>query len=188
MLQSGHDQHLLQQRDELSRHLISSPYDPVAYLKRAKTYQCLGYPDLSCMDMYKLLLLLDEINDEDGEYHHAAFEASQAVFQNGSRTQNQDAADCSSLSAWASHLHEQALVHLAHCLSTVGCQRSALETIRHAMEIFPRSPEIEAQHQRLQDKLKHYSAGKSSYIEQFCMIGFSFLVGRRLATLIVPRV
>ncbi|KXJ97622.1 hypothetical protein Micbo1qcDRAFT_230226 [Microdochium bolleyi] len=68
-------QNLLQERQVLTDQLLESPYDAIAYLRRAVVYTNLSYPDLAAGDAYKALLLTDEVGDESFEYHERASEA-----------------------------------------------------------------------------------------------------------------
>lgn len=67
--------HLLDRRKEYTDSITGSPYDAIPYLGRAETHAKLGYPDLAAGDAYRALLLVDEVQDESGEYHEQALEA-----------------------------------------------------------------------------------------------------------------
>ena len=66
---------LLLHRQTLTDELIRNPYSIKTHLDRSKCYESLGYPDLASGDAYKALLLLDELLDEDFEYHENVLEA-----------------------------------------------------------------------------------------------------------------
>lgn len=68
---------LLETRQKLTDDLLQTPYDFIAYLRRAVVYVDLGYPDLAAGDAYRALLLTDEVIDESFEYHSQACEALQ---------------------------------------------------------------------------------------------------------------
>lgn len=56
------------------------PYDPLRRFFLADCYEHLGYPDLAVGEMYKALLLIDEILDECGEYSEEAFNSIARLF------------------------------------------------------------------------------------------------------------
>jgi len=56
------------------------PYNPEARLALSRCYQDAGFPDLAASEAYMALLLVDEIQDEYGEYHEQATEATQELF------------------------------------------------------------------------------------------------------------
>ena len=66
---------VLEHRQSLTEQLVESPYHACLYLDRARCYQDLGFPDLAAGDAYKALLLIDEAQDESGEYHDQSLEA-----------------------------------------------------------------------------------------------------------------
>lgn len=74
----------LQLQDRISKSIEEQPYCLPFYRERAWIYEALGFPDLAAMDFYKALLLLDELDDEDAEYHEQATEALQAYLTNPS--------------------------------------------------------------------------------------------------------
>lgn len=65
----------LYERNRLTEELYRLPYDLGLYLKRAITYEHLGFSDLAAGDAYRALLLIDEVQDGSGEYHPYALEA-----------------------------------------------------------------------------------------------------------------
>ncbi|KAI9875973.1 MAG: hypothetical protein M1830_007655, partial [Pleopsidium flavum] len=65
----------LHERTRLTGELYKHPYDLELYLKRAITYEHLGFSDLAAGDAYRALLLTDEAQDDSGEYHRYALEA-----------------------------------------------------------------------------------------------------------------
>lgn len=71
----AHIADLLDRRKELTEGIIASPYDAILYLQRAAVYSDLKYPDLTAGDAYRALLLVDEAQDESGEFHEQAREA-----------------------------------------------------------------------------------------------------------------
>ena len=50
------------------------PYSIPARLSLTSAYAAAGYPDLGAGEAYVSLLLLDELRDVTGEYHHAVCE------------------------------------------------------------------------------------------------------------------
>ena len=66
---------LLHKRQVLTDELIRNPYSIKAQLERSKCYEALKYPDLAVGDAYKALLLIDELLDEEFEYHEDVLEA-----------------------------------------------------------------------------------------------------------------
>ena len=66
---------LLHDRQTLTDELIQNPYSIKAYLDRSRRYESLRYPDLAVGDAYKALLLIDELLDEEFEYHEDVLEA-----------------------------------------------------------------------------------------------------------------
>ncbi|KAK2630163.1 hypothetical protein QTJ16_000983 [Diplocarpon rosae] len=75
--------YLLDKRQQITETLIDSPYDLVAYLERAEAYSELGYPDLAAGDIYRALLLIDEVENEGFEYHERALDALRIRAANG---------------------------------------------------------------------------------------------------------
>jgi len=69
---------LLAKRRQLSTALLELPYDLLVYLDRAIVHSDLGYPDLAAGDAYRALLLVDEVRNENFEYHDQALEALRA--------------------------------------------------------------------------------------------------------------
>lgn len=57
----------------LSSALPEHPYSVELYSRIATSYLGLAYPDLAAGAAYKALLLIDNLNDEDGEFHDQAF-------------------------------------------------------------------------------------------------------------------
>lgn len=55
--------------------LQDEPYSLILRLRLAQCYYALGYPDLAAGEAYKLLLLVDEVADQSGEYHGGALDA-----------------------------------------------------------------------------------------------------------------
>lgn len=49
--------------------VLNHPYSISSRLSLAKHYIDLGYPDLSVGEAYLALLLIDELEDETGEWH-----------------------------------------------------------------------------------------------------------------------
>ncbi|KAL8683207.1 MAG: hypothetical protein Q9186_000819 [Xanthomendoza sp. 1 TL-2023] len=70
----GNQPALLRERNNHTHQLLERPYSCITYLRRAISYEKLGYPDLAVGDAYRALLLTDEIADDSGEYHRQAFE------------------------------------------------------------------------------------------------------------------
>ncbi|KAF2838002.1 hypothetical protein M501DRAFT_1017752 [Patellaria atrata CBS 101060] len=57
--------------------LYENPYNMDLREQLIRRYEYLGYPDLASGEAYKILLLVDEVLDESGEYHQQAFSALQ---------------------------------------------------------------------------------------------------------------
>ncbi|KAL8827983.1 MAG: hypothetical protein Q9191_002852 [Dirinaria sp. TL-2023a] len=53
----------------INKDIEGNPYLPNNHLLRAEWYEINGFPDLAAGDVYKALLLSDELRDESGEYH-----------------------------------------------------------------------------------------------------------------------
>lgn len=68
-------QKLLERLQEQHARIDDEPYDHSERLHLAQLYQELGYPDLAAGEAYLAILLLDEIEDESGEYHTEALAA-----------------------------------------------------------------------------------------------------------------
>ncbi|KAL9604022.1 MAG: hypothetical protein Q9219_000784 [cf. Caloplaca sp. 3 TL-2023] len=66
---------LLRARDAFTKQLAEHPYSSFIYSERGSCYESLGYPDLAIGDIYRALLLSDEVVDESGEYHEEALAA-----------------------------------------------------------------------------------------------------------------
>jgi hypothetical protein len=62
----------LARREQLTNALVASPYDLILYLRRAVVHSELGYPDLAAGDAYRALLLTDEVQIENSDYHGEA--------------------------------------------------------------------------------------------------------------------
>ena len=74
---------ILSHHEEVKAH----PYSIVARLDLGHAYLDLGYADLAAGEFYLVILLLDELTDESGEYHAEAVEGwvagDRELFENG---------------------------------------------------------------------------------------------------------
>jgi len=60
---------------DLASAVLRSPYSISTRLALSNHYVELGYPDLAAGEAYLALLLIDECEDESGEWHHDALKA-----------------------------------------------------------------------------------------------------------------
>lgn len=59
----------------INQEIQTNSYLPNNYLFRAEWYEANGFPDLAAGDVYKALLLTDELRDESSEYHEQVLKA-----------------------------------------------------------------------------------------------------------------
>ncbi|KAL8762455.1 MAG: hypothetical protein Q9184_001538 [Pyrenodesmia sp. 2 TL-2023] len=78
-----HKTGLLESRNTFTSQLVQAPYSYITYLKRAECHENLGFADLGAGDVYRALLLIDEVLDESGEYHEQAVEAVRRDLESG---------------------------------------------------------------------------------------------------------
>ena len=155
---------LLDQRESLTRHLHEDPYSLLLFLERARTHGQLGYPDLAIADLYKALLLADEVLDNSGEFHHPAQSSAVKTFSNDDTRhrlllalqlnhgpnhavrspQTEQGPDSHSPSdsricqnIVQDFIIPQASVLLAHALASIGCLRTAYEYIQNTLRSKP---------------------------------------------------
>lgn len=60
---------------DLQSAISDHPYSIPARISLAQHYKELGYPDLAAGEAYVALLLIDELDDESGEWHGNVVEA-----------------------------------------------------------------------------------------------------------------
>ncbi|KAI4746599.1 hypothetical protein E4T50_03056 [Aureobasidium sp. EXF-12298] len=156
---------------ELCSFLPEHPYNIDLYLRIAKAYVEVGYPDLAVGSAYKALLLIDAINNEDEfcdeaieslalsiskeslEYRHQnilenaeilAHLYPEFMLRNKDELVDVDVSDVEVL-VWTKGLFSfQVYALLAQCLHVIGCQRSAAEYCFKAQDLFGEDPTIEA--------------------------------------------
>ena len=148
---------LLERRQLITKRIESDAFSIPLHMYRAAVYAALDFPDLAVMDMYKVLLLTDEILDESGEYHSKASRSAQESIISGFQIENlaesemvlTHLAACEHLIAlvsldsretspaeleeWTDSVRLLARVFLARNLRIIGCLRSALEYVQSAL-------------------------------------------------------
>ncbi|KAF2142052.1 uncharacterized protein K452DRAFT_358520 [Aplosporella prunicola CBS 121167] len=67
---------LLERLDRARTRVLACPYSISCRLQVAELYRALGYPDLAAGEAYRVLLLVDEVLDDSGEYHDQALETA----------------------------------------------------------------------------------------------------------------
>lgn len=116
----------LEQRSRLTEKLSINPYDSFLYLDRARCHEALGYPDLAAGDAYKAILLIDEAEDESGEYHEEALGAIVLRLSSGDEpTSSFDPEDTTSLTNELNRIASESYRILTSNLIECGCLKSA---------------------------------------------------------------
>ena len=118
---------------ELTNELTQNPYKPQLYVQRSTVYQQLGYFDLCVGDAYKALLLIDDAEDEFGEYHEQARSGLRFALPTGT---------CHSVEDYAKLLLVDIYVNLVESLLWCGCLESAREFCHQAIRRLPGEPAI----------------------------------------------
>ncbi|KAL8950095.1 MAG: hypothetical protein Q9222_003840, partial [Ikaeria aurantiellina] len=142
---------ILRERNALTKRLIQRPYSCITYLHRAGCHAELGYPDLAVGDAYRALLLLDEAQDESGEYYEESLESFFDEIGIGGKYNIVKSADLSKASKCipeSTNLHAQlvrslgeqrlgCLAQLSQYLFQCGCLRSAYDFVNRGLEADP---------------------------------------------------
>lgn len=123
------NQKQLEEHKRLTSELLQSPYDPSLYISRASVYHELGYPDLCAGDAYKALLLMDELEDESGEYH----EQASSAFKSRCSSSDTNLEDLTV--TWIACIYEKLTLGLVGC----GDFRAAYDYAQQAARRFPDS-------------------------------------------------
>ena len=145
----------------INRNIQCNPYSPKAYLLRAEWYEANGFPDLEAGDVYKALLLSDELRDESGEYHEQVLKAVEPTTATSHLHRERDVIHGSTNNISADMLNEHvyhddqmAVSHgdcivtadeiasrcyelLASSLLKCGCFKTAYDFARRGSEAFP---------------------------------------------------
>ncbi|KAI4185047.1 MAG: hypothetical protein L6R41_004364 [Letrouitia leprolyta] len=126
---------LLHERGRLTKFLSEHPYSSATYTKRAECHEQLGYPDLAVGDVYRALLLIDEMSDESGEYHKETLEAFRTDFRDSEPVKGDT--DNVLIPLIDKHrLHCFAM--LSRSLIKCGCLRSAYDFAERGLKASPR--------------------------------------------------
>lgn len=152
---------LRDQRTQLTFDLQGNPYSFLLFLERGRVYERLGYPDLAITDIYKALLLADEVLEDSGEFHDEAISSAVNILADGhcrhrlratlglnhgphnlpQRTSTNETLNAQELD-WESSTCQDivqnfvipyASVFLAHCLASIGCLRTAYEYVQNSL-------------------------------------------------------
>lgn len=169
---------LLARRNDVSTKLEEDPYGAPLYLARCEVYNRLRYPDLSAMDAYKVLLIVDELTDESSEFHEEAYasacshlaslpleirrkhvednETARACLVDGKNPPVEE----DEVQAWAQNvLARQAYTRLANALAQCGCLRDAYDFLQQGLRAFPDDVTVLSELQTLQDMAaQHFAA------------------------------
>lgn len=111
----------------LQAEISQSPYNVALRLALADAYQQLFYPDLAAGEAYKALLLVDEINDESGEYHELAMNAAKNGIASHGGASDGEMEEWTVLQWAQTTFSEAAYLTLVHNLLACSCLRSACE-------------------------------------------------------------
>ena len=150
---------LLRDRDKISNALRDDAYSLLLYLQRGHIYDQLGYPDLAVMDVYKALLLADEILESESEFHEQAYASTASMLDGSQAPQSlqdvlvlplkhslygakQELTTCNRPLTDYVDLEElvqsvvvpRASILLAYHLATIGCLRTAYEYAQNALK------------------------------------------------------
>ncbi|KAI9823895.1 MAG: hypothetical protein M1832_002213 [Thelocarpon impressellum] len=142
---------LLTARDRLTESLAASPYDVVAYLRRAAVYGELGYHDLAAGDAYRALLLADEVADDSGEYHERAEEALKEYVE---RDEARRVANGDGLQRALDDKTREAYAILVGSLARSGCLKHALEFYNRGVAAYAGAEEIRCLKDELLEKAR----------------------------------
>ena len=157
---------LLQNRQRLTNELIQNPYSIKVHLDRSKCYESLGYPDLAAGDAYKALLLLDELLDEDFEYHENVLEALEKEHAQLHLNDVDLEAELQKLKAHDSEIRFEAVEHkfndyapetyrlLARNLADCLCLKSAYDYCLQGLDKYHDDEDLEATKLRLLERYK----------------------------------
>jgi len=175
---------LLARRDNLTSALEEDPYNASLYITRSDVYSRLQFPDLAACDAYKVLLLVDELDDEDSEFHEEAFSSARTHIARLPLTVRQHhAASNEALvtllreshtselveeqetQLWAREVFARgAYVRLARNLGRCGCLRTAYNFLQQALSAHPHDEEVlEGFHDILRLAHVHFAARKQSW-------------------------
>ena len=135
--------------ETITEELYRSPYSPLLYVRRAISYQDLGYPDLAAGDAYKALLLTDDASDESGEYHEQVLraveectetfvDATGSCLEEGTKFKESSASDVISITTKASYRL------LAKNLAACGCLQSAFTFCIRGLRVYPKDAILES--------------------------------------------
>jgi len=153
---------LLARRDTLTTALEDDPYNASLYMTRSDVYSRLQFPDLAACDAYKVLLLVDELDDEDSEFHGEACSSARAhiarlpltvrqryaanntalrtLFEKGHDTESVGEEE---IQHWGRDiLARGAYVRLARNLASCGCLRTAYDFLQRALSANPDDEEV----------------------------------------------
>lgn len=153
---------LLARRYTLTTALDEDPYNASLYLARSDVYSCLQFPDLAACDAYKVLLLVDELDDGDSEFHEEAFSSARAHIARLPLTirqqyaanntvlrtlirENHDAQVVKEeeIQLWAREVFARgAYVRLARSLASCGCLRTAYNFLQQALSANANDEEV----------------------------------------------
>lgn len=136
-------------------------YSLPLHWERSKVYEALGFPDLAVMDAYKASLLLDELQDEDAEYHEQTKDAMHDYLQSLTLTDRRGYSWCKHvksldksmaenitqlasrgsfdevISVWMPDLLKEAPLEVARNLATIGCLRAAWVYVDNVLKLHP---------------------------------------------------
>ncbi|KAL8834206.1 MAG: hypothetical protein Q9170_003863 [Blastenia crenularia] len=144
-MEAAHDPtRLLEERENFTKRLSESPYSCIVYLKRAECHEQLRYPDLAAGDVYRALLLIDEISDESGEYHEQALAAFEEDLRNDKQAlaRHSNGDEHFSVDASVSVYQLICLIVLSRSLVQCGCLRSAYGFIERGLKAAPSDSEL----------------------------------------------
>jgi SET domain len=139
------------ERNKLTAHLYENPYDLVLYIERATAYEHLGYPDLAAGDAYRALLLIDEVSDEDFEYHQQTLSA--LALRNGVEN-DENCLEDPLISACLLKSSKQCFSLLTLNLFKCNCFKSSLDFCNRGLVAFPNDSEFLAQRERIVNAAK----------------------------------
>ena len=145
----------------INRRIQDNFYSPYHYLLRSKWYRANGFPDLAAGDVYKALLLSDDLRDESGEYYEHVLKAvgltKETSLLHRGRSIIERPSDCRSAEIDDRHIYnvDQVAVSdrdniatadaiasrcyelLASSLVECGCLKSAYDFARRGSDAFP---------------------------------------------------
>ena len=157
---------LLQRRQILTDELIRNPYSIKAHLDRSKCYESLNYPDLAVGDAYKALLLIDELLDEEFEYHEDVLEALENEHAHSLPNDVAIEAELQKLRLHSSHIRFETIQYkfntyapdvyrvLARNLAGCRCLKSAYDYCLQGLDKYHDDEELEATRARIFEDYK----------------------------------